>query len=127
MKIPDVFGLKEAAIAAGVALVVGLAAGVYLAHLFYSPRLALKDAWIQQANGRIVVLGQDIKDQNEAIDKLQLAAADRAKQAAAALQKAQIARVQAEHDAAQILAAQPAPGVDRCTAASDLIRQELAR
>lgn len=125
--IPDVFGLKEAAIIGAIALGVGLVGGGYVAHLYYSPRLELKDTQLQQANGRIQALGQDIKDQNDALDKIQLAASDRAKKAEAALKKAQIQRDKAEKDAADIMAAQPAPGEDRCTAASELIRKELGR
>lgn len=112
--------IKPALIAGAAGLVLGLGLGAYGVHEFYAPRLELAEAKVQ-------ALGDRIDEQNAAIEAAQ--AADKARAAAArqAIAKAQREAEQAQHAAMDILTRQPAPGVDRCTAASALVREELAK
>lgn len=118
--LPNVFSLKLTAIACAACLAVGFAGGGFVAHLFYAPRLEL-------ANVKVESLGEDIRRQNAAVDRVQKAGEERAKQAETALAAAQKERDAAELAAADILSRQPKPGENRCAAASALIRQELGR
>jgi hypothetical protein len=108
--------LKPAAVAAAI----GLAIGAWCAHLFYAPRLDL-------AQSRVDALSGALETQNRAVVRLEQSAKERA---AAAKKAVEEARRQAEkefEEALGILTQQPPPGVDRCTAASALVRQELAK
>lgn len=118
--IPDLITAKITAIACAACLAIGAAGGGYAAHVFYAPRLEL-------AEYQAEVMGESIRRQNQAVDELEKAGDARAKKAAAAIAAASAAAQQAEQDAIDILAAQPPPGENRCTAASALIRKELAR
>lgn len=118
--IPGVITAKVAAIVGAAALVVGFAAGGYLAHLFYAPRLEVAEL-------KIETLGEDIRRQNQAVDQLRKDSDDRAAKAAAAVKDARNTAAQAEADAQNLLLAQPGAGEGRCDAASALIRNELAR
>lgn len=118
--IPELLTAKVAAIACAACLAIGAAAGGYAAHRFYAPRLEL-------AEYQVKVMGDSIRRQNDAVSELEKDGEARAKKAAAALKDARAARVSAELDAQNLLMLQPAPGEDRCEAASALIRKELAR
>lgn len=112
--------VKPAAIAGAVALIAGLALGAWGAHKFYAPRLEL-------AESRVEVLAQTLDTQNQAVERLEEAAKKRAAAAKKAVEDARI-DAQKEFEASMgILTQQPPSGVDRCTAASDLVRQELAK
>lgn len=125
--IPGMITAKVAAVVGAAALVVGLGLGGWLAHVIYAPQLETAATKLDAANLKIETLGEDIRRQNQAIDKIRKDAEALAAKAAKALQAAQAARDQAEADAQNLLAAQPAPGEDHCTAASALIRKELGR
>lgn len=111
---------KPAAITGAVALVAGLALGAWGTHEFYAPRLAL-------AESRVDALAQALDDQNKAVDGLEKAAKAREAAAKKAVEDARRAAEKEYEDALGILTRQPPPGVDRCTAASALVRQELAK
>lgn len=118
--IPGTFTLQVTAIVGAIALVVGMGAGGYAVHSWYSPRLALEKE-------RVKTLGEKIDEQNKAITKLEDAGKKQKAAAAAAIAAARGVAATAEADAQNLLMMQPPPGVDRCTAASGLIRSELAK
>lgn len=82
---------------------------------------------IESANLRAERAAALVIEQSAAIDALKTEADKRAAAAAEALKKAESARRTAERRAQELLARQPPPGVDACTAASALIREELGR
>lgn len=98
----------------------GLVIGGYGAHAFYAPRLELAEI---RADG----LAESLSVQNTAVAKLQSDGAERARRAAQALATAEQARRDAEQAAMDILTTALPAGADRCTAASQLIRKELAK
>jgi hypothetical protein len=102
------------------AFVAGIGAGGYVVHAWYAPRLEVAEIKVQ-------ALGEDLRRQNRAVDDLKKAGDERAAKANAALKAAEAARKKAEADWQNLLLLQPPPGVDRCTAASNLIRKELAQ
>jgi hypothetical protein len=117
-KIVPTIGLIIYAALGGLAL--GGGGGAWLTSSWYSPRL-------EAANLRADNLAEAIKTQNDAIDKmgkdkkrldeeLRLAQDAAKKRSAVRQTKAQV-----------ILATPLPPGADQCTAASALIRQELAK
>ncbi len=108
--------LKPAAVAAAI----GLAIGAWCAHLFYAPRLDL-------AESRVDALAASLNDQNKAVERLEEAAKKRAAAAKKAVEEARAEAQKEFEEALGILTQQPPPGVDRCTAASALVRQELAK
>lgn len=109
------------ALKAGAAgLFVGLTLGWLGLHQFYAPRLELE-------RERVTVLGGQIEEQNAAIERLKTDAAARAKRAAAAIAAAQADAEAAQRDAMDLLTREVPQGVDRCTAASVLVREELAK
>lgn len=98
----------------------GMGAGGYAVYSWYSPRLEL-------AQERVKELGDKITEQNTAIEGLKAAADTRAAAAAAALKVAKNKAAAAQADVDNLMATQAPAGVDRCVAASDLIRKELAK
>ena len=111
---------KPAAIAGAVAMLAGLALGAWGAHEFYAPRLAL-------AESRVDALSGALDSQNKAVERLEEAANKRAAAAKKAVEEARAEAQKEFEEAIGILTQQPPPGVDRCTAASALVRQELAK
>jgi hypothetical protein len=119
--LPGTFTLQTTAIAGAVALVLGLAGGGYVAHAFYAPRL-------QAEKLKVSNLGEKITEQNNAVHELQAAGERRDVEAKAAVDAAALKARTAEARAQQLLKMKPpAPGVDACAAASDLIRLELGK
>lgn len=114
------FGLQGIAIAAAAALALGLAGGIALARWHYAPRL---DA-CQTAKR---ALGEKVEEQNAAVQKLQDLAEQRQREARVAQDAAAAAARAHEREAQRLLALARPQGVDECTAASALIRQELGR
>lgn len=112
--------LQEKLLAAAVLLAAGVMLGVFGSHLFYAPRLAL-------ARNQIAQLGQDIKDQNAAVEQMKADAKERAQQAQAAIDAAQAEARRHQTRAQQLLARQKPAGQDDCQAAADLITQELGK
>ena len=112
----QLLGLKVAA----AALAVGLAAGGWGAHQFYKPRLAL-------ALAKSDAMATSIRDQNEAITRLQAESINREAAIKAAMADAEKYRVEAERAAQEILTLQRPQGVSACDAASALIRKELRK
>lgn len=105
---------------AAAALVVGIGIGGFGTHAFYSPRLDLER---QKVRG----LGDRIAEQNTAIEALKAAGEEQARLAKAAVGAADAARKAADKRVGELLGRKPPPGVDDCTAASTLIREELKR
>lgn len=112
--------LKPAAIAGAAGLLMGLAAGAWVTHEFYAPRLDL-------AESRVKALADTLDEQNKAVERLEEAAKKRAAAAKKAVEDARRDAQKEFEEAMGILTQQPPPGVDRCTAASALVRQELAK
>lgn len=102
------------------ALAVGAGLGAWGAHAFYAPRLELERT-------RVGKLSEALEAQNKAVERLQEADRQRAAAAKKAIDAARREAEQAQADAMDILTRQPEPGVDRCTAASALVRQELGK
>lgn len=117
---PNIFGLQGMLIAACAAFVLGFGSGGYAVHAFYSPRLEL-------AKSQVKDLGDKLKEQNDGIEKQAKAEKARAAAAAKELAAVKTAAEQAERDWLDLLQRQPAAGIDRCTAASALITEELAK
>lgn len=111
---------KPAAIAGAAGLLVGFAVGAWVTHEFYAPRLAL-------AESRVEILADTLDGQNKAVERLEEAAKNRAAAAKKAVEDARLEAQKEFEEALGILTQQPPPGVDRCTAASALVRQELAK
>jgi len=106
--------------AAAVAVVLSMAAGAWLAAQWYAPRLEL-------AEGKVENLGEQVREQNRAIEALREAEKTRKAEAdrrvAAAAEKAR-----EDERAAQVLLSEQRPaGMDACTAASALITKELRK
>ena len=118
--LPQIVSLKLTAVVAAAAMVVGAGLGGWAAHAFYAPRLELERT-------RVDALAEVLNTQNLAVERLEAETKERARRAAAAIAAAQKEAEQAMLDAMDILTRQPPPGVDRCTAASALVRQELAK
>jgi hypothetical protein len=118
--IPGTFTLQATLIAGAVALVAGLGAGAYATHSWYAPKLEL-------AETQRDALASDIRQQNRGIEATVKAAKEQAAKSREAVAAALAARKQAETDAQRLLGLQPPAGVDRCTAASELITRELGK
>ena len=118
--IPGTFTLQATAIAGAAALVVGLAGGAYASHAYYSPRLELAKSQVDQWEHKV-------DDQNKAIDDLRVAAKQRDDAASAAVAAAHVEAVKFQTRAQRVLATQKPAGKDDCTAAADLIAQELGK
>lgn len=98
----------------------GLAVGLYLAHLFYAPRLEL-------AETRVAALASALDEQNKAVAALQEADRRRAAHAKAAIAAADAGRAEAEAQASDLLGRQLPSGSDQCAEASALIRKEFGK
>lgn len=118
--LPGTFTLQATLIAGAVALVAGLAGGAYAAHAYYAPRLEVAELKVKN-------LGEKIKEQNVAVQRLKDDAAERQHQAEARVAAAQAEALQHQARAQQILMRQKPAGVNDCQAAADLIRQELGK
>jgi outer membrane murein-binding lipoprotein Lpp len=112
--------LQEKLLAAVLLLAIGVLIGAGGSHLFYAPRLEL-------ARNQVAQMGQDIKDQNTAIEKMKSDAKERAQQAQAAIDAAQAEARRHQTRAQQLLLRQKPAGQDDCQAAADLISQELGK
>lgn len=112
--------LQTAGIAGTAGLVLGLAIGAWGTHEFYAPRLAL-------AENQVQTLGDRVDEQNTAIEGLNKAAKARAAAAKKAVDEARAEAAREFDESLRILTLQPPPGIDRCAAASALVRQELAK
>lgn len=118
--LPSIVSVKLTAILGAAALVAGAGLGGWAAHAFYAPRLELERTRVDALAGALTI-------QNTAVERLQDEAKERARRAKKALADAKAEAEQAMRDAMDILTRQPPPDVDRCTAASALVRQELAK
>jgi hypothetical protein len=118
--LPATFSLQAAAIAAGAALLLGLAGGGAAVHGWYSPRL-------EAAELRERELGNKVDEQNRAVESLKEAADERQRQAEKALAAAQAAAKAYETSAQRILGTQKPAGANECAAAQWLLQQELRK
>jgi len=110
--------LRAALLAALV--IASAAAGWGYATRYWRPQLLAAQAERDEAR-------RDVSAQNDALDALREAADKRAATAQAAIDAAATRARVAETHAQQLLAMAVPQGVDACTAASALIRKELAR
>lgn len=111
------FWLRFIGLAIVAAALMGIGAGLTAKH--YRPIVAKLEKDLDD-------LAQKVTAQNDAIEALAEAGTKRADEAKKALAAADAKRRQAETHAQSLLARQLKPGEDACTAASDLIREELA-
>lgn len=118
--IPGTFTLQATLIAGGVALVIGLSGGAYMTHAYYAPQL-------EAANHKIDQLGDDIREQNRAVQALKADGDRRKAEADAAVAAAHDAAVKSQTRAQQILGRQKPVGQDDCQAAAALITMELGK
>jgi hypothetical protein len=107
--------LAIAAIAAGIGILLGGGA----AHLYYSPRLDLERARVEQRD-------EKIKGQNSAVDALKAQGEQRKADAARAIDAASKIAQGREQRAAELLAT-PAPAGDDCKAIDALLVQGLGK
>jgi outer membrane murein-binding lipoprotein Lpp len=112
--------LAMVAYAALAGIVLGLGGGYWLTSGWYAPRL-------ENAELRVGELAGALKKQNDAVETL----GKKQKQMAEDLKTAQDAAkkrtAERQTKVQSILATPLPPGADQCAAASDLIRQELAK
>lgn len=108
--------------------------GATAATHYWRPKLvdmtAKRDALqkdVVELHGDIDAMGARIADQNAAVDKLREDADERERLARKAVDAALAQARMADTRAQQLLAAQVPQGVDECTAASALIKQELQK
>lgn len=104
----------------GTALVAGAVMGVVGAHAFYSPRVALERERVQSLSSALETQNKAVADLGKKTEALQ-------KRLRTAQAEAARLRRQLDDRAAGLLALKPPQGVDQCTAASALIRQELGK
>ena len=102
------------------ALVAGLALGGLAAHGWYSPRLEL-------AQNQVKDLGDKLTEQNDAVERLRQETVDLAERVRRAQAAASKKRREADTSAQKVLTLARPQGVDECTSASTLIRQELGK
>lgn len=100
------------------ALVVGLVLGGLLAREWYQPKLELAESRVDQLSGAL-------ETQNKAVSELEAKTSEMTKRLRTAQAEAKKRRNTAEGKAMTIMSAEPPAGVDQCTAASNLIRQQL--
>lgn len=109
-------------------------AGFSAAAYYWRPKLMDMTHQRDQLQGQVHDLNQtidtmagQITEQNSAVDKLREDADERERLAKKAVDAAQAQARMADTRAQQLLAAQVPQGVDECTAASALIKQELQK
>lgn len=112
--------LETTLLIAGGVFVGGILAGAGVAHSWYKPQ-------IEAANLKVESMGETLRVQNRGVTQLKTQGDKLQKQAATAAADGKKGIAKAEADAQLLLMAQPAAGEDRCTAASALMRRELAK
>lgn len=112
--------LETTLLIAGGVFVGGILTGAGVAHAWYKPQL-------EAANLKVESMGETIRVQNRGVAQLKTQGDKLQKQAAKAADEGKKGIAQAEADVQLLLMSQPGAGEDRCTAASALMRRELAK
>lgn len=121
--IPQIEGAKIAIAAA--ALAIAAALGAWACHAFYAPRLELARTNLGTCTTNAAALETSLGKQNEAVIDLKAKAAQRERDAKAAVAAAAPKAESEYHKASAVMTLRPPAGKDECKAAREAFDDEL--